>query len=422
MTEAAGSHGTAGLEIVVIGAGIVGACCAAWLVRDGHAVTLLDPGPEERAASWGNAGAISPGSCIPLAMPGVLRKVPGWLLDADGPLVVRPRYALKAAPWLARFVAAGRASRVPAIADALRALHGPVYESYAALIGDDFGDGLIRRSGSLVVYRGEAAFAGAAGEWRMRRERGARFERVQGAELHSLVPALSGAFTHAMLQPDHGYVVDPLRLTRAIIDSARSAGARLHRARAIRLAPGSQRVEVVVEGGEAIAADRVVVAAGAWSRALVEGIGIRIPLETQRGYHLHVRRPAIELPMPVSFAQDKFYATPMAGGIRLAGTVEFAGLASPPDERRASRLSRIAARWLPKLTVEGATPWMGHRPCLPDSLPAIGPVAQDPRIVLAFGHGHNGMTSAPTTGRLVADLVAGRPPRIDAAPYRPDRF
>jgi D-amino-acid dehydrogenase len=415
-------RGEARLDVVVIGAGIVGACCAAALARDNHAVTLLDPGPEDRAASWGNAGAISPGSCIPLAMPGVLRKVPGWLLDADGPLVVRPRYALQAAPWLMRFIAAGTPRRVPGIADALRALHGRVYESYAALIGEDFGGGLVRQGGSLVVYRGEAAFAGAATEWRMRRERGAQFEIVKGDAVRALVPALSDAFTHGVLQTDHGYVVEPLRLTRAIVESARGAGAQMHRARAIRVVPGARRVEVIIEGGAPIAADRVVIAAGAWSRTLLDGFGVRIPLESQRGYHLHVRQPAIELPMPVSFTQDKFYATPMAGGIRIAGTVEFAGLAAPPDERRAWRLSDIARRWLPKLVTEDATTWMGHRPCLPDSLPVIGPVARDPRVVLAFGHGHNGMTSAPTTGRLVADLVAGRPPLIDPTPFRPDRF
>jgi D-amino-acid dehydrogenase len=190
----------------------------------------------------------------------------------------------------------------------------------------------------------------------------------------------------------------------------------------MRVVPGSQRVRVDVEDGQPIEVDRVVVAAGAWSATLLKGLDVRIPLETQRGYHVHVRQPAIDLPMPVSFAQDKFYATPMAGGIRFAGTVEFAGLSSPPDHRRAWRLSGIARRWLPKLAIDGATTWMGHRPCLPDSLPVIGPVACDSRVVLAFGHGHNGMTSAPTTGRLVAEMIAGRPTLIDATPFRPDRF
>jgi D-amino-acid dehydrogenase len=256
----------------------------------------------------------------------------------------------------------------------------------------------------------------------MRRERGARFDTVQGGELHALVPALSDAFTHGVLQGDHGYVVDPLRLTRAIVAVARDAGAQSRRARAMRLLPGSQRVRVTVEGGEPIEADRVVIAAGAWSRTLLDGLGCAIPLEAQRGYHLHLRQPAIELPMPVSFAQDKFYATPMADGIRLAGTVEFAGLATTPDYQRAWRLSGMATRWMPKLATEGATTWMGMRPCLPDSLPVIGAVPKDPRVVLAFGHGHNGMTSAPTTGRLVAEMIGGRPTFIDAAPFRPDRF
>jgi D-amino-acid dehydrogenase len=410
------------LHVVVIGAGIVGTCCAAWLQRDGHAVTLVEANEPSVGASWGNAGALSPGSCIPLSMPGGLRKVPKWLFDEDGPLVVRPRYALLAAPWLLRFIAAGRAHRVPRIADALRALHGSVYDSYRPLLAAANAESLIRRSGSLVVYRDARGFERGAGEWRMRRERGAVFEVLDAARLHALVPALSDAFQRGVLQPEHGYATDPPALVGRLREHMLEEGGSFVRDRATTIAPAGDGVHVHRAAGAALVADRVVIAAGAWSKALLQPLGIDVPLETQRGYHMHLASPGVSLPLPVSFAEDKFYATPMASGIRLAGTVEFAGLQAPPNFRRARHLAELGRRWLPDLRVEPASEWMGHRPCLPDSLPVIGPIATDARTFLAFGHGHNGMTGAPVTGRMIADMIAGRPTHIDAMPFRPDRF
>lgn len=422
------THGTAAaaaggrLRVVVIGAGIVGACCAAYLRLEGHEVTLLEAEAPAAGASAGNAGAISPGSCIPLSMPGTLRKAPSWVLRKDGPLVVRPGYALTALPWLLRFVAAGRADRVDGIADALRALHGPVHECYRPILAAAQAQALLRRSGCLVVYRSAAAFASARGEWEMRRRRGIDWEKVEGPRLRELVPALAPDFACGVLQPDHGYVVDPRGLVRRLVAQMRSDGADLVQGRARDIGSSSDRLDIVLDDGRKLAADRVVLAAGAWSRPLAAKLGAAIPLETQRGYHLHLRAPRIDLPLPVSFAEGKFYATPMSDGLRLAGTVEFAGLRAAPDYRRAHRLAEMAGRWLPGLGLDGASEWMGHRPCLPDSLPVIGPSPRDPRVLLAFGHGHNGMTSAPATGRLVADMVAGRRPFIDPSPYRPDRF
>ena len=281
---------------------------------------------------------------------------------------------------------------------------------------------LLRRSGCLVVYRSAAAFASARGEWEMRRRRGIDWEKVEGPRLRELVPALAPDFACGVLQPDHGYVVDPRGLVRRLVAQMRSDGADLVQGRARDIGSSSDRLDIVLDDGRKLAADRVVLAAGAWSRPLAAKLGAAIPLETQRGYHLHLGAPRIDLPLPVSFAEGKFYATPMSDGLRLAGTVEFAGLRAAPDYRRAHRLAEMAGRWLPGLGLDGASEWMGHRPCLPDSLPVIGPSPRDPRVLLAFGHGHNGMTSAPATGRLVADMVAGRRPFIDPSPYRPDRF
>jgi D-amino-acid dehydrogenase len=408
-------------RIVVVGAGIVGVCCAAYLRRDGHDVTLLERDAPGEGASKGNAGALSPGSCVPLAMPGVFRKIPGWLMDSQGPLTIRPRYLAKASPWLLRFALSARADRVAQIADGLRGLHRHVFDCYEPLVRDAGCESLIRRTGTLVVYRSESAYAASRREWDIRRERGVEVRPVSGAELRELEPALDAAFTHGVFSPDHGYVANPYRLVQRLADRFVENGGRLERVNVESLRAGNDGVTVRTARGE-IAADRVVVAAGAHSRPLVRSLGIDVPLETQRGYHVTLSDPGFEPRIPVSSSEGKFYATPMEGGLRVAGTVEFAGLEAPPDYRRARRLLEQVRELYPHVRVERFSEWMGHRPCLPDSLPVIGPAPGRERAILAFGHGHNGMTSGPVTGRVIADLVAGRAPLVDPAPYSPSRF
>ncbi len=409
-------------RIVVVGAGIVGACCAAYLRREGYAVTILEAEEPAAGASRGNAGALSPGSCIPLSMPGIVKDVPKWLTDPDGPLVVRPSYALQAMPWLMRFVAAGRPHRIDAIADAMHALHSAVYDSYQPLLQASGAGHLIRQTGQIVLYRNERGLQSAMPGWQMRKDRGITFEVLDKKAVHDLVPALAPDYACAVLQPTHGYVVDPQALVLKLVDHFKASGGQLVTGRAVRLVRNAAGIAVHLQDGRSLEADHVVVAAGAWSKSLLAGLKLSVPLETQRGYHLHLPTPGVELPLPVSFSDSKFYATPMAGGLRLAGTVEFARPTAPPDYRRARRLGAIASKWFPNLDLSNAQEWMGRRPCTPDSLPVIGPVPGDPRILLAFGHGHNGMTSAPATGRAIADLVAGRQPFLDLNPYRPDRF
>lgn len=409
--------------IVVIGAGIVGVSCAAYLRRDGHEVLLLERDGPGEGVSKGNAGALSPGSCVPLAMPGVFGKIPGWLMDPDGPLTIQPRYFLRALPWLLRFTLSARPARVAQIADGLRALHRHVFECYGPLVDNAHCADLIRHSGTLAVYRSEQAFRSSQSDWQIRRERGGQLRPVSGGELREIEPELAPAFTHGMLIPDHGYTASPYRIVQALARQFAADGGTIERAavREVRRG-GAAAMTVACEDGRQIDADRVVVAAGAWSGRLLGSLGIRIPLETQRGYQVTIADAGVEPRIPVVVSEGKFYATPMEEGLRVAGTVEFAGLEAPPVYRRARHLLRQVRDLYPRVRVENFTEWMGHRPCLPDSLPAIGSPRGVPGLLLAFGHGHNGMTSGPVTGRLIADLVAGRQPFIDVAPYSPDRF
>ena len=408
--------------VVIIGVGIVGTCAAINLLREGHRVVMVDQEGPAAGASSGNAGAISPGSCIPLASPGVLKDVPKWLLDRDGPLVIRANYLLQAMPWLVRFLASSSPEHFEKICDALHALHSVTHACYAPILEFAGAAHLIRRTGALTVYESPDAYEASRGSWERRRRRGIAYEVLGTEAIRSLAPALGSRFTHAVLQADHGYVVEPRKLVSELFDAACRNGAGFVRGKAMSIAPSPDGLVVALDSGNRLVGSHVVVAAGASSKALLRSLGHSVPLERQRGYHLHLPDPGIELPLPVSFAKSKFYATPMQSGIRLAGTVEFARPDAGPDFRRAERLGTMASRWLEGLRLDGATQWMGNRPCLPDSLPMIDRLPRHPNVIVAFGHGHNGMTSAPATARLVADLVAARMPFMDIAPYRSNRF
>ena len=408
--------------IVVIGAGIVGVCCASYLQRDGHRVLILERDGPGEGTSKGNAGALSPSSVVPLAMPGVFKKIPKWLADPEGPLTIQPRYFLRALPWLMRFTLSARPARVTQIADALAALHGRVFDCYAPLVDNARCRGLIQRSGTLNVFRSERAFADSQSDWDMRKARGGVVQALSGAQMRELVPELSPAFTHGVLLPEHGYLTNPYRMVNALADQFVADGGRIERAQVRALRPNADGVDVMTEDSRTIAASRVVIAAGAWSGRLLTPLGIRIPLETQRGYQVTLADAGVAPRLPVTAIEDKYYATPMEEGLRVAGTVEFAGLDAPPVYRRARRLLEQVRQLFPSVRTDRFTEWMGHRPCLPDTLPAIGVPRGHSKVLLAFGHGHNGLTSGPVTGRLIADLVAGRQPLIDPTPYSPDRF
>ncbi|MEX0695608.1 MAG: FAD-binding oxidoreductase [Rhodospirillales bacterium] len=409
-------------HVTVVGAGIVGVCCAINLIREGFSVTIIDKEGVASGASSGNAGAISPGSCIPLSEPGGFKKVPKWLFHQDGPLVIQPTYALQVLPWLIRFLKAGTRKQFEHASTALHRLHSLTYECYRPILKFANAEHLIRKTGALTAYETAAAFESSKSGWALRASHGVTYEVLDSADIRELVPALGEGIRHAVLQPDHGYVIDPHTLVTTLFEAACRNGANYQPGNIVGIGEHNGHICVKFESGETLHSNYVVVAAGAASAELLKTIQLKVPLERQRGYHLHLPDAQIQLPLPVSFAIGKFYATPMQTGVRLAGTVEFARKSAPPNYARADALARLASRWLPGLKTEGASRWMGNRPCTPDSLPVIGAAPQNPKILFAFGHGHNGMTSASTTSRIIADLAANRPPCVDISPYQIDRF
>ena len=409
-------------RIAVLGAGIVGLCTALYLRRDGHDVVVIDRDAPGRGASFGNAGLLQVEGCVPLATPGVLRRAPGMLLDREGPLVVRWGYLPRIAPWLLRFAAAARPQTVERISASLAALLDRALAAYAPLVDAAGAHDLLRPSGVLFAYRTDAAYRAAQRDHALRRRRGVRLEELGRDEIRQFEPALTPEVKRAVFAPDCMTVDDPLALTSRFADSFLRGGGVLLREEVTDIETGVDGVRRVVTGAGGHDVDRLVVAAGAFSRPWAAKLGAPAPLDTERGYHLMLPEPKVALRRPVLVGDHRFAIVPMGGGIRLAGTAELAGLAAPPDFRRAEMLLPMARRLLPGLDGAGRTRWMGFRPSMPDSLPVIGRSPRFANACLAFGHGHLGLTLGAVTGRLIADLTAGRDPGIDMTPYRPDRF
>lgn len=408
-------------RVAVVGAGIIGACSAAYLQRAGFEVTLFDRNEPGSQTSFGNAGSLSPSAILPVSMPGMMKNVPNWLLDREGPLRLRWWYAPVAAPWLLRFLKFGRPDEVRRIARAMHSLLSGVFDAYGPLVEEAGLQHLIRRSGCLYVYDSadEAAKAKFAAD--IRRENGTILTPIPAEELRQMEPALSPRFKYALYAPENGSTLDPHALTSGLVQHTVGRGAQFVRADVQRLVPGESHVDVVANG-ESHRFGQVVVAAGAWSNVLAKQIGDGVPLETQRGYHATVVAPNVAPSRTVMWPQRNLMSNPMAVGLRFAGTVELAGLKAAPDMRRAEALLALGRQLYPDLQPTETRFWMGHRPCLPDSLPVIGRSPHDRRVVYAFGHQHVGMCGGAPTGRLVAELVAGQTPRIDLAPFRVDRF
>jgi D-amino-acid dehydrogenase len=409
-------------RITVIGAGIVGVATACYLRREGHEVTIVTEHPPGEYCSFGNAGILSPASCVPQAMPGILAKVPRYLLDPLGPLAVRWSYLPRAAPWLVRFVASATRARVERAADALHALLARTFDAYLPLVERAGCADLVRRSGYLVVYESRRAAREDALVWKLRRDRGVVVEELDSAGLRRMVPALAPRYTLGFYLPEQGYVADPEGLTKALAAQFERDGGVILRRKVLDVAAGPAGVRSLATDEGEVPVQTLVVCAGVHSGEIAARLGELVPLEAERGYHVVFPDSGVELPLPVSSAEHKFFVTPMRMGLRAAGQAEFAGIYAEPNYERAEVLARLARRMFPAIRPDGATRWMGRRPSFPDSLPVIGPSRKHRNVFYAFGHGHNGLSAAAATGAIIADLVAGRTPPLDLAPFRVDRF
>jgi len=421
---ASGEDADWGPRVVVIGAGIVGISAALQLQRAGARTVVLDPQAPGEAASFGNAGIVGEATVVPLGTPAVLRALPRMLLDPLGPLALRWSYLPQLLPWLWRFLLAARPREVERLSTALAALLDGSLDAYAPLLGEAGAPELLHRTGWLTVYETDKGFRRDAPGRALKARRGRRLELLPGEALRQVEPALAdgGRFRHGVYEADMGHVLDPRGVVQVLARHLRQRGGRIYRERVTGFELGTEGVRAVVTNRGRHVLDSVVLAAGAWSRPLARELGSEVPLDTERGYHVTLPTPGVAPRLPVDAAEHGIVCTPLNAGLRVAGTVELAGLEAPPDWRRAESLLHHAQRWFPGLESSGATRWMGFRPSMPDSLPVIARAPTVANAVFAFGHGHCGLMLGARTGELVRDLVLGRSPAVDLTPFRADRF
>jgi D-amino-acid dehydrogenase len=408
-------------QVTVVGAGVVGMSTAVYLQRHGFAVTVIDRGPPGEECSLGNAGMLGTASCVPIAMPGVLAKVPRMLFP-DGPLKLRWSLLPRLVPWLTRFVASARPARVAAIADAMHALQRQLVEAHLDLLEDAGKPELVKRVGKLHMYETAGQKAAAAAARALQRERGIVFDELDAGAARDLVPQLGDSVHGGTYFPDVCHCLDPLALVRAYAELFQRRGGVLLREEVRGFDLGPEGPERIHTDAGSHAAETVVIATGAWSRNLARPFGARVPVEAERGYHVMLPNPGLDLPMPIKPEGRGIIITPMQAGIRVTGIAEFGGLDADPDPRHFQTILRHARAVLPGLVTEGGSEWMGHRPSTPDSLPVLDRSPRFAKVFFAFGHGHFGLGLGAISGRLVAELVAGITPSIDPKPYRASRF
>lgn len=415
-------------DIAVIGAGIIGVASALQLARQGQRVVVIDPQAPGHGASFGNAGHLASEQVFPIADLSILKRLPAMLLDPMGPLRLDWKYLPRALPWFTRLLLNLRPTPFRRTVAGLRTLNEGSLEAWQRLLEVVGCSDLLKPDGSLLVFeRAESRQALQALQARMSQQ-GVPIDFWPAQTVREAAPQLSEQIQGGLFFPRTGHFIDPYRVVCELAEAARASGVHFlqHRVLGGQLLQGG--VELSTDQG-GIRARRVLIACGAHSAGLTSALtGRKVPLDTERGYHLMLPHEHGRLPFAVSSLERKFIMTPMADGLRLAGTVEFAGLQRPPNMERAWQLHRLSKGLFKRdLNAEAATAWMGFRPSLPDSLPIIDRVC-DGKVMLAFGHHHLGLTQAAITAEYIARLAAlpATTRAAEALPvlgaYRLDRF
>ncbi len=412
-------------HIAVIGAGIVGVSVAAYLQRHGLKVTIIDRLAPGMGCSFGNAGGVVASGVMPTVYPGIFTKIPGWLIDPQGPLTIRWSYLPKVLPWMLALGRAAMPDRVAAIVEARAMLCASVLDDHLSLLKEAGAEDLLVLNDGIHLFDSERDFKGYQETIRVKAAHGYQCKRLSPGEIHELEPDIAPAFACGVFRGGWYQARNPQKVVAAIAAMVAKGGGTILEDDVLELIIAGNKVRALrLAGRGELAVDGVVVAAGAWSHLLARQLGIKVLLESERGYHLTIPDPGISLSRAITRENFPAALAPMDVGLRVAGTDEFAGLDAPPDWRRADVLWRNAKHILPGLRAldDSVSRWMGHRPGTPDSLPVIDRAPDHENVWFAFGHGHMGLSWGPTTGRLVAGLVAGQPPNSDLAPYRITRF
>lgn len=408
--------------VTIIGAGIVGICCALSLQERGVKVRLIDRGAPGQETSFGNAGVISPWSIVPQAMPGIWKSIPAMLLSREGPLSVRPSFWPVMVPWGLQFLSKSRERSVRCVADAMDILCHPCVALYRRHLEGTGHENLVVDSCYVHAFRNAGGARLSDLGYLIRREKGAEIELLGADALAHEEPALSRDFNAAILIKGQARARSPGKIAEVLAEKARAQGAEFVQAEITSFTKDVNACWSLSTSKGSMKACKVVLAAGVWSADLLKTIGLKCAVVAERGYHVEFPAASAELNNSVMDVSAKIVASSMNDGIRVAGSSEFGAIDAPPDLRKKSLLKKQACAMLPGLETDGMKFWMGRRPSLPDSLPALGPVPKQQGLFAAFGHSHYGLMMAPKSGELIADLIAGVAPNVDLSPFEPLRY
>ncbi|MEC3861692.1 FAD-binding oxidoreductase [Mesobacterium sp. TK19101] len=409
-------------KIAIIGAGIFGVSTAIWLQRDGHKVILIDREGPAAGASFGNGGVLASCAIIPVTVPGLMWKAPKMLFSPKEPLFMKWGYLPRLLPWMLKYLSHGTDARMRHRARALTPIIGDSLADHQALSAGTGAERWVVASDYLYLYRDRAAYEGDNLGWSVRRDNGFTWDLLEGDDWRGYDPIFGPDIGMAVRLHDHGRISDPGAYVTALARHVTDQGGQMIKAEVTDIVRENGTVTGVRAGGDTLACDGAVLATGVWSGPLAAKLGIKAPLESERGYHLELWEPSVMPKAPVMVASGKFVATPMEGRLRLAGIVEFGGLDAPRSRAPYKLLEDNIRKAIPGITWKKSVEWMGHRPSMADSIPVIGEVPGVKGAYLGFGHDHVGLTGGPKTGRLLAQMIGGHTPNIDLTPYSPSRF
>ena len=408
------------LKIGIIGAGIQGISNGLFLQKKGFDVTIFDKDePGSPAASYGNAGHFSPYACVLMNRPDVLTDVPAMLLSSTGPLALKWNYVPKMIPWFLQFIRNCTTKRMMHTAKNMHQILDLALPAYDELFDEIDLEGLVEKKGILYIWNDQSLKSREL-EIKVRNELGVDQQVVTPKEIHDLEPNIK-PFYHGGVYYQHGrHARNPKKILLKLFDLFLKKGGKFLKMKVQDINFDEEKPVIKTETQKFIV-DKLVIACGAFSKRLTDNLDEKIPLDTERGYHVHFKDCDHLLKRPVIFSNRGFGITPMEQGLRVVGTVEFGGLNNPPSKERIKNLINNAKYMLGDLP-EHEDEWMGFRPSLPDFLPVIGPSKNHKNIFYSFGHHHLGWTLGPISGKIIAGMIAEENTNLNLKPYSSLRF
>ena len=408
--------------IIVIGAGIVGVSTAIWLQRSGFKVTIIDQKGPATGASHGNAGILAASSIIPVPNPSLIKKLPFYLLSKDSPVFFKMSYLPQMFPFLISYLSKSNLREVNKYAERMTPLIFDTVCQHKSLAKGTGAEKFISYQDYCFGYETEENFLNDKKVWKLRQKHGLPFEVVNGNEFSNFDPFYKDLFDVIVKCKNHGKINDPGLYVKTLCDHFLSQGGELIISKVNDISSKNLNDAIVKIESDSLIANKIVVATGAWSKKILKKFKIKMPLESERGYHVEYVEPNFYPKVPMMLTSKKFVITPMDGRIRVAGLVEFAGLKTLKRKPPLNLLKNNIKDLFPNLKYKEKIEWLGHRPALVDSLPMLGYLDKNKQILVAFGHQHLGLTAGAKTGRIVSDLIIGNDIKLKISNYRPNRF